>query len=175
MRQRADERDAVVGAQARDVGTLGEETIARVQRRATTGDCRLYDRIDIQAAFARMRTAQRQGATGASGRQRVPIRRRDAQHGLKSQPVARLNDPQCDFAAVGDEDLVLHDGSGTMLNRTWPNSTSWPSAACTAASTPDWPAHTEFISFITSTMQRTVSRSTRSPTLTKGASPGLGR
>src|SRR5207253_6541396 len=138
-------------------------------------DRRVHDHLGAEVAGGGVPGADAQHAVGPAGRQRVAVGLGHDEHGLESERLAGLDDAHRDLAAVGHEHpLCRHQpSSGRIAKRTWSYSTSAPLAAQMSVTVPLTSAWTEFMSFITSMMQRTVPGSTRSPTSTNGASPGF--
>lgn len=86
-------------------GRFGEETPARMDRRAARLFGGLNDTDWIEVALARSRGAEHDLLESARIR-RVFIGRRDAEDGLDPHTDARSCDARGDFTAVGDEDAM---------------------------------------------------------------------
>src|SRR5690606_18783392 len=178
LRGRADEGQPVRRALPGEVRPLGQEPVPGVDGGAAGGHGGVQHGGDRQVAADGVRAAEDHDPPGPARCQRVAVGAGDAEHGLEAEPVARLDDAERDLAAVGDEDTLSGGAGGhaivLMAKSGLPYSTSSPSAAKIFVTSPDTPAGTEFMSFMTSTMQSTVSGATLSPISTYGGSPGLG-
>jgi hypothetical protein len=108
FRRGADELDAVILDRLHEIGVLGEEAVAGVDR-LRAGD--LGGRQDGGHAEVAVRGGRRADAdrlVGHAHMHRVGIRRgmdRDAFH---AHLAGRADDAQRDLAAVGDQDLLEH-------------------------------------------------------------------
>ena len=107
---RADEGHAQAGDGAREVGVLGEEAVARVDAVGAALVDGLEDRLGVEVALGRRLAAEgvrlvcHAHVEGVAIQIRVDGDRRDA------ELTARPDDPDGDFAAVCDEDLLEHAG-----------------------------------------------------------------
>src|SRR5690242_20597659 len=91
---------------------------------------------------------------------------------LDAHFMARAMDPQRDFAAVGDQQLLdLHQ---PMITRGWSNSTGWPSLMSTFFTVPPSGAVIGFMTFIASTISSVSPAFTGFPTSMKTLPPGSG-
>ena len=101
-------------------------------------------------------------------------------YGLDPHFLAGTQDPQGDFAAVGDQDFfqlrrLQHQRLSavqTMVNSGWSYSTGWPSSTRMDSITPLVSASMWFIIFIASTMHRVSPFFTLWPTSTKAGEVG---
>src|SRR5581483_12109743 len=170
--RRPDERDAVLARPRGELGALGQEPVAGMNRVAAGAERRLHDEVVAQVALGGRRRTDAHRAVRAPRGQSVHVDLRRADHGLDPQLLAGGDDPQRDLAAVGHEHALDPLHAGSTRNSGSPYSTSCEFSAITSATVPDTPAGTEFIIFMTSMMQTIVSGSTRLPTSTNGGFPG---
>ena len=115
-RGRADERDPGLLAGRGEVGVLGQEPVAGVDRLGAGRLRRLEQPLDVQVALGGHRRAEQVGLVGLGhvGRVAVGLRvdaDRDDPHLLQ-----RPHDADRDLAPVGDEDLLEH-GGGVYCDR----------------------------------------------------------
>ena len=103
----ADEGDTRLRTGLREVGALAQEPVARVHRVAA-GLPRDRDHArDVQIG-SRAGGAERQRLAGVAHVRRLRVVVRIQGHTGGAEVVHRTHQPQCDFAAVGDEDLLEH-------------------------------------------------------------------
>ncbi len=158
-----DEREAAFRAQPRELGVLGEEAVARMNR-VGRGDLGCADdRGDVQVAPVGRGGADAHRLIGEADVKRFGVGfgvdgdRGDAELAASAKNAKR------DLAAVRDEDLLEHDSWApwtaeavqAFLTRKsfWPNSTDFPFCAKHSTMVPETSASISFINFIASTMQ----------------------
>ena len=107
-RFRADEDDAGRFHGVGELRVLAEEAVARMDRLRAGGLRHFKDDIAAQIAFLRTRRADVPRFVGQAHVLRVGVGVGIHRDGADTQPPAGADDPACDFAAVGDEDLVEH-------------------------------------------------------------------
>ena len=107
-RRRADESDAARGAGFRELGALGEEAVARMDRGGARPLRHVEYALGVQIAVAGRRRADRMRLVGHCREQRARIRLR--MHGDRAQAEAPrgADDAAGDLAAIGDEDRFEH-------------------------------------------------------------------
>ena len=108
LRGGADEHEIVVGACAREVGVLGEETVAGMDGLGTGVLRRRDDVGHHEVALVRLRGADAHGLVGVAHRVGVGVLRGVHRHRLHAQLLGRAHDAQRHLAAVGYEYLVEH-------------------------------------------------------------------
>ena len=146
------------------------------------GDGRRDDAAAVEVALRRGRLADADRVVGGAHRQRVHVGLGRDRHRLDAALAACPNDAHCDLAAVGDEHAPdspvghrpMTQASGSMTTSGCPSWTAWLSATRIWRTVPRTLAGIEFMSFITSMMQTTLSASTCWPTSTNGVAPGVG-
>src|SRR5438477_5932969 len=94
--------------------------------------------------------------------------------GLQSHRATGALDPERDFTAVGNQDLVEHYEvpAGRIRNSGWPASISSPLFTRMASTVPDVSATTPMKVFIASMTQMFWPASMLAPTSTSGGAPG---
>jgi hypothetical protein len=113
LRRRTDEGDVGGDTSLRELGVLGEEPVARVNG-VRPGDLRGRDEArDLEIRVARGRRSYADVIVGEAHVQRFAVRFRVHGHGLDVELLARPDHPQSNLAAVGNENLVEHSGSGS--------------------------------------------------------------
>ena len=118
LRRRADEDDAGLGAGAGEVGVLGEEAVARVDRLGTRLLGVVDDLDDVQIALGRHRRPDQEGLVGLAHVRRVAVDLRVDGDRADAHLLERAGDADRDLAAVGYEDLLEHGGAVYWLNAT---------------------------------------------------------
>src|SRR5579885_3718786 len=88
-----------------------------------------------------------------------------------SHLLAGAVDAKCNFAAVGDQDLLEHH---ERIRSAWPNSTGSASRTQISDTVPLLGARMGFIVFMASTIRSVSPSFTASPTLTNGGAAGWG-
>ena len=111
LRRRADEDDAGLGAGAGEVGVLGEEAVAGMDRLGAGLLGGLDDLLDVQVALGRHRRADQEGLVGLAHVRRVAVDLRVDGDRADAHLLQRAGDPDRDLAAVGDQDLLEHGGA----------------------------------------------------------------
>ena len=97
----ADEDNAMLLAQPRQLGPFGQETIARMQRIAAARLGRLHHQHRIEVALCRRSRPQHKAAIRQPCRRAAAIRIGHADHGLKIEPLRRANHTKRYFTAIG--------------------------------------------------------------------------
>ena len=108
---RADEGDAVVGADLGEERILGEKAVAGMDRVGAGLQRGADDVRDVQVALAGMGRADVHRLVGEAHGGRFGIGGRVDRHGLDPQLAAGARDPERDLAPVGDQDLLEHSAS----------------------------------------------------------------
>jgi hypothetical protein len=129
--RRPDEGEAVLDHHLGEVGVLGQEADAGMDR-IGAGDRRgRQDRRHVEIAAARRRRADAHALVGQPHVHGVGVRGRVHGDRLDAELAARTVDAQRDLAAVGYEDFFEHEGERaapySMIINASPNSTGWPS------------------------------------------------
>ncbi len=88
-----------------EVGALGEEAVARMDRLGVADLRRGDDARDVEIALARRRRADADRLVGKADVLEVAVRGGVHRHRLDAEAVAGAQHAQRDFAAVGDEDF----------------------------------------------------------------------
>src|ERR1700687_955429 len=170
-----------------EMGVLGQEAVAGMDGVGAGDLGRRDDARDVEIAGRRGGRADADVLVGIGDVQAVAVGGRADGDGLDAELAARLDDPQGDLAAVGDEDLLEHAGRsggarsagaeahhGALANSGSPNSTAWAFWGKISVTTPSMSDSISFISFIASMMHITWPLRTREPTSTKGGASGDG-
>ena len=179
FRRGPDKGDVAAFADFREVNVLRKEPVSGVNgvdiADLSDGD----DAVDQQVAVARLRGTDAHRLIGEFDGQTVFIRFGVDEDGFDAHLFARADDPQGDFATVGDQDLVKHGNTPGAQSRDYsmtksgcPYSTGCPFSARISLMTPDFSALISFMTFMASMMQTVVSGSTLEPILTKASTPG---
>ena len=105
LRARADELDAVVGADVDKGGVLREETVTRVDGVGPTGDGGRDDVRDREVRLGGRRVADADGLVGELDVEAVLVGGGVDRDGGEAELLAGADDADGDLAAVGDEDL----------------------------------------------------------------------
>ena len=100
----SDEREARVLDGAGELGPLGEEPVAGMDRLGTGQRGRLEDRLDPEVALRRRRRADADRLVGGADVGGVGVGIAEDRDRLDAQLAAGPDDPDGDLAAVGDED-----------------------------------------------------------------------
>jgi hypothetical protein len=108
IRRRSDERDARALAARRELGVLGQEAVAGVDRLGAGAVGRLQDPIGVQVAVRRRRAADRDRLVGGGDVQRARVGLGVDRHRSDAHAPQRAQDADRDRAPVGDEDLAEH-------------------------------------------------------------------
>ncbi len=109
VRRRADPGEPGALHRLGEVGVFGEETVAGMDCIGTGPCCDVEQFGDVQVRVRARGTAQCVGLVAEADVQRVGIRVRIHRHGCQFRIGASPGNPDGDFAAVGDQDL-LHGG-----------------------------------------------------------------
>ena len=108
IRRRADEGDVRGLAHFGEVGVLGKESVAGMDR-VDVGDFRGADHLrDVQVAFARARRPDAHGFIRKAHVQRVAVGFGIDRDRGDAQFLARIDHAQGDFTAIGDQDFSKH-------------------------------------------------------------------
>ena len=176
--RRADEDEAGVLHALGEVGVLGEEAVAGVDRLRVGDLGGADDGRDVEVAVARGRRADAHRLVGEHHVLRVRVGLRMDGDRLDAHFAAGALDAQRDLAAVGDEDLLEHLGCRgrhySITKSGWPYSTGWPFSTRIAFTVPAASDSISFRSFIASMMQSVWPLVTVCPTSTKAGAPGEG-
>ena len=105
-RRRPDPGEPGVDDGLREVGVLGEEAVAGVDRVRTGLAGGVQDLVDDEVALGRRRAAEGEGLVGEAHVQGVPVGVRVHRHGLEPGVLAGPDDADGDLAAVGDQDCM---------------------------------------------------------------------
>ena len=175
----ADETDVATLANLGEMRVLRKKTVAGMNRVHVRDFRRADDAVNAQITFRRRRFADANGFVGQLHVHGIGIRLRINGHGADVQFLAGADDPNGDFAAIGDQNFFKHGLSvkanrinecfrrrsqaGRTLNNGWPNSTGLAFSTRTCVMTPLTSALISFITFIASMMQTTVSGLTSVP------------
>ncbi len=108
LRARADKRQVVVVADARELGVLGQEAVARVDGVGAGDLGRGDDGRDVEVALRRRRRPDADGLVGEADGECVAVGRGVHRDGLDPHLAAGADDAERDLAAVGDEDFLDH-------------------------------------------------------------------
>ena len=106
--RRADEGEAALLDALGEVGVLGEESVARVDRLRVRHFGGRDDRRHVEVALRRWRRPDADRLVGELDVLRVAVGLRIDDHRLHSQLAAGALDAQRDLAPVGDQDLLEH-------------------------------------------------------------------
>jgi hypothetical protein len=173
VRVGADELDVARLTDLREVGALGQEPVAGVNRVGARDLGGADDRGHVEIAVGAARGADADVFVGKPHVQRVLVGLRVDGDRLDAELPARRDDAQGDLAAVGDQDFLEHQAF-RMANRRSLNWTGWPFSTYAFSMIPSNSLSISFISFIASMMQSTWPLRTVSPTSTNGFAPGSG-
>ena len=105
---RPDEGDALVGADLGEVGVLGEEAVAGMDRLGAGLQRRADDARDLEVALRGRGGADVDGLVGEAHHRRVGVGGRVDRDRLDAELATRPGHAQRDLAAVGDQDLAEH-------------------------------------------------------------------
>ena len=113
---RADEGDAGLGGGLRELGVLGEEPVARVDRvrAGLPGDADDLGHVEV-GAHRMPRLADLVGLVRLQAMQRVAVLERVDRDGLRAELDGRAERPDGDLPAVGYQDLREHAGLSTRF------------------------------------------------------------
>ncbi len=105
-------------------GILGQEAVARMDRRRPRATGGLQDALRHQVAFARRRRADRHRLVRLGHERRLRVRIREHGDAAYAEPPAGADDPPGDLAAIGDEQGRDHvrPTSGTGRSAATPRS-----------------------------------------------------
>ena len=117
LRWRADEDQAVLLADLGEVGVLGEEAIARVDRLRAGDERGRDDRRDVQIGVARVRRADADRLVGGVDREAVRVGLAVHDDALDLELAARADDAERDLTPVRDEDLVEQERGPPSTSR----------------------------------------------------------
>ena len=106
--RRADEDDAGLGAGLGELGVLGEEAVAGMDRLGARLLRRLDDLGDVQVALRRHRRADQEGLVGLAHVRGVAVDLRVDGDRADAHLLQRAGDADRDLAAVCDQDLLEH-------------------------------------------------------------------
>ncbi|GAC1460296.1 MAG: hypothetical protein NVSMB8_10650 [Candidatus Limnocylindrales bacterium] len=93
-------------ADLREVGVLGQEAVAGVDRLGPRDERGRDHRRDVQVRVAGRRRADADRLIGGMDRQAVGVGLAIDDDRLDPELAAGADDPESDLAAVGDEDLI---------------------------------------------------------------------
>ena len=102
-------------ADARELGVLREEAVARVDGVGGGDLGGADDGRDVEVALARRRGPDAHGLVGEAHVERARVDLGVDGDGLDAELAARAQDAQRDLAAVGDEDLLEHRAAAPRL------------------------------------------------------------
>ena len=108
VRRGADELDVAGLADFREVGALGEEAVAGMDRVGAGDLGGADDRRHAEVAVGAARRPDADVLVGEAHVQRVFVRLGIDRDGLDAELLAGVDHPQGDFSAVGDEDFFEH-------------------------------------------------------------------
>ena len=111
LRRRADEDDAGLGAGAGEVGVLGEEAVAGMDRLGAGLLRGLDDLGDVEVALGRHRRADQEGLVGLAHVRGVAVDLRVDGDRADPHLLQGAGDADRDLAAVGDQHLLEHGGA----------------------------------------------------------------
>ncbi|MCY1297429.1 hypothetical protein D9M70_468680 [compost metagenome] len=123
---RADEGEAGFLHLFGEVGVLGEEAVARVDRGSAGQFGGADDRRDAQVGLGGRSRADADGLVGQGQVHQLTVGRGVHRHRLDAQLLAGAQDAQGDLATVGDQDFFQHrrlSAVQTMVNSGWSYST----------------------------------------------------
>jgi hypothetical protein len=103
---RSDENEPGIRASLREVGILGQESVAGMDGAGARRLRRLDDGFDVQVAVLRRRRADQHGLVGECDVHGVAIGVGEHRHRSQAHALGRAHDPAGDLAAVGDQQLV---------------------------------------------------------------------
>ena len=136
---RADEHDPRGGARPGEIGVLGKEAVAGVDRVGPRRCRRGEHRAGVEVALGGLRAAEADRRAGHPGRHRIQVGRGGREHRLDAEAVAGADDPRGDFTAIGDEDpaedhAFSGSAAGPVSGSIRMSTASWPanSASCQA-------------------------------------------
>ena len=171
----ADEGEAVLLDHLGEVGVLGQEAVARMDRVGAGDLGRGQDRHRVQVAVGGLGRADADALVGEADMHGRGVGRGVDRDRGDAHLAAGAQDAQRDLAAIGDQDLVEHaHGAYSTISSGSPYSTGAALVAKIRATRPARGARIEFITFIASMISSVWPSLTRSPTLTNGAAPGSG-
>ena len=105
-RVRPHEHQTLVGQALGEAGVLAQKAEARMHRLGARLTARRHDLVGHKIALRRRRPADEHRLVGHLHRQGIRIGLRIDNHRRNPQPAARLDDPNRDLPAVGDQKLV---------------------------------------------------------------------
>jgi hypothetical protein len=108
LRPRPDKGEVVVLAGAGELGVLGEEAPAGVDSLAPRRRRGSHERRNVQIAERRRWWPDLDGLVGERDVERVSVGGRVHGDGVDAELPAGADDPNCSFAAVGDQDAPEH-------------------------------------------------------------------
>jgi hypothetical protein len=111
--RRADPGNAARRHGLRELGVLGEESVAGMNRLRARDLGRGDDAIEVEVAFAGRIGADAHRFVGEAHVQRIGVRLAVHGHGLDAHLVARAHDAKGDLAPVCDENFCEHGGKRT--------------------------------------------------------------
>ena len=118
LRRGADEFDVAAGADLREVGILGQKSIAGVDGIGVRDFCGADDAVDFEVALGAYGGADANGFVGELHMEAVEIGFRIDGDRLDAEFLAGADDAKSDFAAIGDQDFFEHGGvAGDYLRR----------------------------------------------------------
>ena len=166
---RADELDVARFADFGEVGVLGEEAVARVNRVGVADFRGADDPGDVEVALLARSGPDADGVVRLFQVDRVPVRLGVDADGVDSELAACPHDAEGDFAPVRYENSGKHFGCRyffSIKKSGSPNSIAWPFLTRISRIVPFISALISFIIFIASMMQTTLSAVIESPTFT---------
>ena len=98
----ADEFDVATAADVGEMGVFGQKTVARMDRLHVADLGGADDAVDLQVAVGRLGRTDAIGLVGQFEIGRAAIGFAKYRHRFDAQLAAGTNDPQGDFAAIGD-------------------------------------------------------------------------
>jgi hypothetical protein len=108
LRLGSNEVYAVLGQDLGKAGILGQETVARMDRVCARDLARREERGDVEIGVFRSGRTDAHAFIGEAHVHGVSVGGRVHGHGLDAEFLASAQYPQCDLAAVGDQDFLEH-------------------------------------------------------------------
>jgi hypothetical protein len=105
---RADEHDAVRRAGLGELDPLGQEAVARMDRRRPGAARDFDDPVDAQVALGRGRRTDEMGLVGRADEERAGIGLGMNRDGADAERAGSADNAAGDFATIGDEDRREH-------------------------------------------------------------------
>ena len=103
LRPRSDKHDLRIGRGLRELGTLGEKSVARMNRVGAGLLCGGDYRRDVEVALCGLGGSDRNCLVSRADVCAFRVRRRIDSHGFQAEQARTADDPKRNFAAIGDQ------------------------------------------------------------------------